>query len=524
MLVQACYISLAAILGTLTRMILAQLFGEECANPGTVGWLSAGSPLCVTKDGQTQQPGGIVFADLPANILGSFLMGFFQDYAVLGLAVPMAVAWLPPTASFQRCAILHTAFKTGFCGSLTTFSSWNSEMIVLTFGTGSTQTTRIVSALLGYIIGMETALGSFTCGCSFARRLHRAVNPTLAAEGDAMHLKREEGIYINHSLPDFERRYLHKLDMGVQYTNDLYPIADDRIASLERWRKSTEHIRRVNHPMIEKLKEIENLALVNDKPISKEVDSVARLEHWDIDSLNDWVNAKSTDIHSLPSVSSAGQGTKASTKSAAYSSFLFGSASNVSSGVNMLISPGYGSSVLKKSKWLKLPVASLLVTGVLTFLLISLLTLRTDNAIAVTDRTMVYAMMFAPIGALLRWHFSQYNGGGGGLHVLKYLGGAGSWFPYGTFYANVIGCVVSIVTVALEYKFEQRGVNAFWTIGTLRAIRVGFAGSLTTVSTFVAEVSNFMRTKTDHAYPYIITSLGTCGIIGTVIYGCIVYL
>ena len=130
---QACYIGLGAIAGTLMRMIFAQLFGEACRNPGTVGWLSAAAPLCVTRDGTTTQQGGIVFADLPSNLLGSFLMGLFQDSTVLGLAVPMAVAWLGPHHSFQNAKILHTAFKTGFCGSLTTFSSWNSEMIVMIF-------------------------------------------------------------------------------------------------------------------------------------------------------------------------------------------------------------------------------------------------------------------------------------------------------------------------------------------------------------------------------------------------------
>lgn len=43
--VTACYISLAAIAGSLLRVVMAQLFGEACANPGTVGWLSAGAPL-----------------------------------------------------------------------------------------------------------------------------------------------------------------------------------------------------------------------------------------------------------------------------------------------------------------------------------------------------------------------------------------------------------------------------------------------------------------------------------------------
>lgn len=60
--VTAMYLSIAAICGTFLRIAMAQLFGDECANPGTVGWLAASSPLCVTKDGSSEREGGIVFA------------------------------------------------------------------------------------------------------------------------------------------------------------------------------------------------------------------------------------------------------------------------------------------------------------------------------------------------------------------------------------------------------------------------------------------------------------------------------
>ena len=163
----------------------AQLIGEACTNPGTVGWISAASPLCVTKDGTTLQEGGIVFADLPSNLLGSFIMGFFQNSVVLNLAIPMAVAWLSPHHPFQHMTILHKGITTGFCGSLTTYSSWNSEMIGIMFGTGKGKATAVWSALFGYIIGMETALGSFVAGKSLARRFHKVANKVLAEEAQA---------------------------------------------------------------------------------------------------------------------------------------------------------------------------------------------------------------------------------------------------------------------------------------------------------------------------------------------------
>ena len=61
-MVTCVWLSVAAMVGCFFRIVLAQLFGEECANPGTVGWLAAGSPLCVTAGGNADVQGGIVFA------------------------------------------------------------------------------------------------------------------------------------------------------------------------------------------------------------------------------------------------------------------------------------------------------------------------------------------------------------------------------------------------------------------------------------------------------------------------------
>ena len=73
-LVKALYMSLFAILGAFLRIVVAQLFGEECANPGTVGWLKAGSPLCVTADGNAGRLGGIVFAVSLGPLKGATLV------------------------------------------------------------------------------------------------------------------------------------------------------------------------------------------------------------------------------------------------------------------------------------------------------------------------------------------------------------------------------------------------------------------------------------------------------------------
>lgn len=494
MVVQACYIALAAIAGSLLRIVIAQLFGQACRNPGTVGWLSAAAPLCVTADGTTTQQGGIVFADLPSNLLGSFLMGLFQDSVVLGLAVPMSVAWLGPYHRFQTSIVLHTAFKTGFCGSLTTFSSWNAEMVVMMFGTDKSRHSQLWSALFGYIIGMETSLGSFACGCSLARRLHRSVNPVLAAEKDANREKIEQGVYLNKDLPDFERRFLPDLKMeNVPGTAELYPT--DRMDALVRWRSSTVEARRVGNPLLPALIEVENALLVLRRRIPPEAESIARSEGWDVDALIEYVSNKERDFGHLPSVAS---------------STSLGSAK----------ADGYNN-MDQEPRYLLLPVAGLLITVVMLLLLLGLIIINDRTATAVTNRTMIFGMLFAPSGALLRWKLSGWNGNA------MFLPDGWRWLPAGTYFANVFGSALSIVAVAIEYRFDTGYTNMditdFWTVGTIRAVKVGFAGCLTTVSTFVAEVSGFMHGHTDHAYPYILVTLVSSSALSCLLYSIIVF-
>jgi fluoride ion exporter CrcB/FEX len=89
----------------------------------------------------------------------------------------------------------------------------------------------------------------------------------------------------------------------------------------------------------------------------------------------------------------------------------------------------------------------------------------------------------------------------------------------------MLGSVVSILMVSLEYKLVRHYSSSasatipFWQLGTIRAIKIGFSGCLTTVSTFAAEVRAFMHTKTDHAYPYIFATLTTSFILASIVYG-----
>jgi fluoride ion exporter CrcB/FEX len=78
---------------------------------------------CVTSDG-VRHGGGAIFLDLPANALGCFLLGILSPSSALTLRGGAAVALLPERHRLQTAVALHTALRTGFLGSLTTFASW----------------------------------------------------------------------------------------------------------------------------------------------------------------------------------------------------------------------------------------------------------------------------------------------------------------------------------------------------------------------------------------------------------------
>lgn len=464
-MVQGLYMAIFAILGATLRIAIAQLFGEECANPGTVGWLAASSPLCVTADGSTKREGGIIFADLPSNILGSFLMGMMQTTAALGLPVTVPIAWVSDESWFQGWHVIHLAIRTGFCGSLTTFSSWNSEMVVMIIGTGSSYTTQIARALFGYVVGMEVALGSYVMGRKVAEWAFRARNPSDWEEAEASVEKKEQGVFINRDLPEFERRFLPNLDMPSLGAD----MEVEQLELLAKWRLSTEDARRVGHRDLEMLKGIENSVLVDRKEqVSHDLEVFAQEAGWELECLMKWARGSK-----LPPA-----------KPIANDHFLFKPA-------------------------VPLIIVALIYGGLCT----ALFSIELVSAYAVTYRTMAYAAMWAPPGALLRWHLSGLNGR---------LGGNWSWFPAGTWAANVFGCLVSITAIALEYVSPATG---FWRIGTLRSVKVGFSGCLTTVSTFVSEVHGFSKTphKSDRAYSYIMLSLVPCCLLSLSIFAAISY-
>lgn len=107
-------------IGVILRVELDALFGGACASGlGEYSWAP-----CVTSSA------GALLTDFPPNVLGSFLMGMLASSDVLSkhlghtLDAPAPLAALPRGSSLQAHTAFQVGMRTGFCGSLTTFSSW----------------------------------------------------------------------------------------------------------------------------------------------------------------------------------------------------------------------------------------------------------------------------------------------------------------------------------------------------------------------------------------------------------------
>ena len=170
------YLSTFAIFGTICRVYLGRLFGLDCEFPDEVhDFLSLFSThICVTASGTSSQTGGALFVDLPANMIGSFVLGVMTN---LRPELWPNLPWLRPSHPLQQYEPLHVAIKTGFCGSLTTFASWNTQMVVMMDGTQAELGHQIVPAIFGYILGLMMSMCSFLFGNEVSVWMNRYRNP-----------------------------------------------------------------------------------------------------------------------------------------------------------------------------------------------------------------------------------------------------------------------------------------------------------------------------------------------------------
>ncbi|KAJ8069000.1 hypothetical protein OCU04_002678 [Sclerotinia nivalis] len=108
---------------------------------------------------------------------------------------------------------------------------------------------------------------------------------------------------------------------------------------------------------------------------------------------------------------------------------------------------------------------------------------RNDAAPEIWRGRAVFALVFAPIGCLGRFYASLY------------LNGKLSSFPLGTYAVNMFGTAI----MGMVYDLQHVPLGGVVGCQVLQGIEDGFCGCLTTVSTWVVELTSLRRS---HAYRY----------------------
>ncbi|VUC33467.1 unnamed protein product [Clonostachys rosea] len=103
---------------------------------------------------------------------------------------------------------------------------------------------------------------------------------------------------------------------------------------------------------------------------------------------------------------------------------------------------------------------------------------------------MLFALVLSPLGTFARFHLATC------------LNGRSASFPAGTFAANVLGSII----LAAAWDVEHAAVGGVVGCQVLRGVEDGFTGCLSTVSTWVTEISSLKR---KHAYFYGLASILT---------------
>lgn len=107
-------------------------------------------------------------------------MGTLATSAQIGIAGGRPVAILSESHPWQRNAELQIGMRTGYCGSLTTFGGWISEVF-----TNAIHHNAWMNAVGAVFVGTASALASFTIGTHVALAFDRQVALVEACGGRA---------------------------------------------------------------------------------------------------------------------------------------------------------------------------------------------------------------------------------------------------------------------------------------------------------------------------------------------------
>lgn len=477
------------------------------------------------------------------------------------IAVNLPMAALPRSCFFQGWIVTHVGLRTGLCGAFTTFASWNTQMVqMICNGSGTKLHSQWVSALWGYVVGLYTSLESYRLGTACAYALSRYFNKSLALEADTIIDKKAIGVLINRDLGDFERRFLHDIclneDEKIQEeekerqqqetaerfassqqrrSNTKYGTTnttdsknknrtslkesygsschknyfDDHIHHLQAWKISTDVHRdgkkkegdntttgtTKKENYVKELQEIEKNLLVDKVEPRQELLEIARDAGWNVDALRNWTSALDHEEQKRIFVESGGTVEDFANNINIEDAYFFGG--------------GDGSAGSSSTTPLWEVVLTLLLFLSATILLIAGYVYFKDEHDPLVPAEQFLSALLAPLGTYSRWYLSRLNGR---INRRNW-----EWLPIGTFLANMIASVLSALAVAINSKVANDQLVARQ---VLYAIKFGYAGSFSTVSTFAAETTGLFRALPRYfwGYYYSFGSLFCAMVLGVISY------
>ena len=412
-------------LGVLTRSYLGRLFNDGCAD----GW-----GLCLTSQSTRDKQYGAEFFDLPANMLGCFFMGFLSTSSVLGLKSKKSLAFLPASSWLQHEKELQVGLRTGYCGSLTTFASWELSLLQLLIGSKGGDGGQWQQWLWGHIIGFELAYASHLIGEHAALGIHRWFLREGAQDPD----KEEVTDLERPTDPQEEGEDLY----GSNEFNEVF--ADSHRPGKPEVTHGGANGNKADSCNLDQSTGAG--AEANGAAGSYQHPSARQQQGSDLEDGKQPRHRKS----SAPVNREQFQEQKAPSND----------------------EPSVGAK-------LHLTTACAMLCALLTVLWVVLVILDSEEKHS-GRRQHWFALLFAPFGCVLRWLLSKLNTMERPLR----------WFPVGTFAANMIACSIDFIVGGLTNRYNL----GYWPMVILPAIRVGYAGSLSTVSTFIAEVRHILVT------------------------------
>lgn len=556
------YIAAFAQLGVLTREYLDKLFQDGCEK----NW-----GLCLTSEGKLQRSLGSYYTDLPSNILGSFIMGVVGTSAIVGLSDKKAIAILPASSMIQDNAPLLAGIRTGFCGSLTTFSAWQLQNVLLLVGGRGRDGGQWAQALWSVVIGMMTALAALVSGHHVAIAVaHLCSDRSVPRHGESIkksslaaeHAKisrsscrnnndthqpdqhaKEEALsngFVCHQQRGAPAAVVDLRQIKMQQLNyasrDLPQsgvyIGSQRTETKQRARARQQQNGRLEHSTPGRHHDVEAQLGISE-PESHSANGNAGEEMLRANQLK----AKHTTTPHLINQPTPGQRPAREHAARTHDASEgdgdetaqrrhkeeeeedeLGSQELGSIGAEDAEQQleqkeeGDGVVAVETRKQQKSRAKVHLVFAVLCAALIaSFITAAViDNSSSHTGRRIIWlAVLLGIPGAILRWLLADLNFA---------LPGRVSWLPAGTLAANTLSVIV-IVSAQIPMDRSNEGK---WSVIWLSAVQGGFCGALSTVSTLVNEIYQMFKEGAvgqRRAYAYMFITFATAIILGIVIYG-----